>query len=125
MIRRILVIDDDPMNLRMAEYFLRQESYKVLLASSGPEGIGLIKDGKIDLVLLDIEMPGMDGMKTLEHIRMDKRFADLPVIFLTASADKRDVLSASRLGAVDYVTKPFVPQDLLKRVNRVFEEEHS
>lgn len=123
MVKHILVVDDDPMNLRIAEHFLQQASYKVILAGSGPEGIGIIKGGSIDLVLLDIEMPGMDGIKTLEHIRREQRFADLPVIFLTASAERKDVLSAGKLGAVDYVTKPFLPHDLLKRVRRVFGEE--
>ena len=114
-------MDNDVMYLRMADYILKQNNYEVVLASSGSEGIGKIKSEDIDLVLLDIEMPNMSGIETLQHIRMDSRFADLPVMFLTASGDKKDVMNAGSLGAVGYVKKPFEPQELLERVAKVFE----
>jgi len=115
----ILVIDDDAMNLRLAAYSLNQAHYDVLLASSGAEGIEKLKENKVDLILLDIEMPVMNGMETLRIIRQDN--AHVPVIFLTASGEKKDVMDALRLGAVDYVKKPFLPKDLLDRVARVFD----
>lgn len=119
--KRILVVDNDEMYLRMAEYILKQNSYDVVLASSGYEGIGKIQNGDIDLVLLDIEMPNLSGMETLEKIRMYKEYRELPVIFLTASGDKKDVVHAGALGAVGYVKKPFEPEELLSRVTKVFE----
>lgn len=112
--KKILVIDDDPMNLRMASYALRQKDYEVMVAGSGPEGLAILKDNEVDLILLDIEMPGMNGMETFELIQLD--YIGIPVIFLTASGDKKDVVEALRLGAVDYVRKPFMPGDLLGRV---------
>ena len=79
-----------------------------------------LKNEKVDLVLLDIEMPKMNGMEVFE--RMKEGSADIPVIFLTASGAEEDVVSAIRLGAVNYLKKPFEPQELLKRVAREFEE---
>lgn len=119
--KRILVVDNDAMYLRMAEYILKQNSYEVVLASSGYEGIGKIQNEDIDLVLLYIEMPNLSGMETLEKIRMFSEYKDLPVIFLTASGDKKDVVHAGTLGAVGYVRKPFEPEELLSRVAKVFE----
>lgn len=121
MVKSILVIDDDSMNLKMAEFILKQKKYRVLLANSGAEGLIMLRRGNIDLVLLDIEMPDMNGIETLENIRKESRFAELPVMFLTASGEPKDVLDAVMLGALDYIKKPFLPQDLLERVGKVFE----
>lgn len=118
MSKRILVVDDDGMNLKMAEFILKQKNYEVYKVESGMDCLNFLKDGRVDLILLDIEMPVMNGFKTLETIRENETMADIPVIFLTASADADTVREAGRLGAVDYVKKPFLPQDLLDRVAR-------
>lgn len=121
MSRNILVVDDDPMNLKMAEFILKQNGFRVVLAKSGMECLDIIRNRQkvfIDLILLDIEMPIMNGIQTLEHIKMD--VFNIPVIFLTASGDKNDVMKALKLGAVGYIKKPFLPQDLLERVHAVF-----
>lgn len=110
----ILVIDDDSMNLKMAEHVLKKQSYDVILASSGAEGIKKAKENQIDLILLDILMPEMDGIETFRNLKLNG--LEMPVIFLTASGDKKDVVDAMKLGAVNYVIKPFKPQDLLDRV---------
>lgn len=114
--KTILVVDDDPMNLKMAEFILKKDAYEVVLADSGLQCLEKIKDSSVDLVLLDIEMPQMDGIQTLEHIRSEERFANLPVIFLTASGDAGDADKAQSLGASGYLKKPFLPPDLLKCV---------
>jgi len=114
----ILVVDDNEMNLRMAEHTLKANSYEVITASSGAQGLDQLRTRVIDLILLDIEMPIMSGIQMFEYIR--KEHYRVPVIFLTASGDKRDVMEVLKMGAVDYVKKPFVPQDLLDRVARVF-----
>lgn len=119
MAKRILVVDDDVMNLKMAEFILKQESYVVDKVESGMECLLYLREEHPDLILLDIEMPVMSGIKTLEVIKENEDMADIPVIFLTASADSDVVLEAGKLGAVDYVTKPFLPQELLKRVEKV------
>lgn len=123
MSKSILVVDDDPMNLKMAEFILKQNGFRVFLAKSGMECLDIIRNSQtvlIDLILLDIEMPIMNGIQTFEHIKLD--FFDMPVIFLTASGDKNDVMKALKLGAVGYIKKPFLPQDLLERVNSVFDK---
>lgn len=120
MAKSILVVDDDPMNLKMAEFVLKQNGFRVFLAKSGMECLDTLRNNRtiyIDLILLDIEMPIMNGIQTFEHIKLD--FFDIPVIFLTASGDKSDVMKALKLGAAGYVKKPFLPQDLLERVTAV------
>ena len=113
--KRILVVDDDNMNLVRTKMILGKE-YDVSLAASGIEALDILKNEKEDLVLLDIDMPGMNGMETFEKI---KQFPfETPVIFLTASGLKEDVVSAIELGAVNYLKKPFKPQELLRRVEQ-------
>ncbi len=115
--RRILVVDDDSMNLVRTKMILGKY-YDVLFAESGEEALDKLKSEKVDLVLLDIEMPRMNGIETFE--RMDIP-ADIPVIFLTASGDEEDVKSAIKLGAVNYLKKPFQPHELMRRVAKEFE----
>ena len=115
----ILVVDDDAMNLRRTKMILEKQQYGVILAESGEKALQKLAGEKIDLVLLDIEMPGMNGIETFEH--MKGKYDDIPVIFLTASGYEDDVMSAIRLGAVNYLKKPFLPQDLLDRIAKEFE----
>ena len=117
--RKILVVDDDNMNLVRTKMFLGQE-YEVLLAESGMEALGKLKDEKVDMVLLDIDMPGMNGIETFE--RMKKAAVAVPVIFLTASGLEEDVQNAIKLGAVNYLKKPYRPEELIKRVAQEFEQ---
>lgn len=118
--KRILVVDDDTMNLVRTKMILGEE-YDVLLADSGMEALDKLKWETVDLVLLDIEMPKLNGIETFE--RMKEFASDVPVIFLTASGLEDDVVSAIKLGAVNYLVKPFEPQELLKRVAQEIEEQ--
>lgn len=115
----ILVVDDDSMNLARTKIILGKE-YDVLLADSGADALIKLRNQKVDMVLLDIDMPGMNGIETFE--RMKDFAADIPVIFLTASGLEEDVISAIKLGAVNYLKKPFRPQELIKRVAQEFEK---
>jgi CheY-like chemotaxis protein len=117
--KRILVVDDDGMNLSRTKIILGKD-YDVLLASSGMECLAVLKTEKVDMVLLDIDMPGMNGMETFE--RMKDYEANVPVIFLTASGLEEDVVTAIKLGAANYLKKPFRPQELIKRVTQEFEK---
>ena len=119
MLKRVLAVDDDDMNLMRIKKILRTE-YDVFFASSGVEALDTLKREKMDLVLLDIEMPRMNGFETFE--RMKEFAADTPVIFLTASGQEDDVVSAIRLGAVNYLKKPFPPQELILRISQVLEK---
>ena len=117
--KRILVVDDDSMNLVRTKMILKKH-YIVFLAESGEEALRKLKTEKIDLVLLDIAMPKMNGIETFEQMKNDS--VDVPVIFLTASGDEDDVLSAISLGAVNYLKKPYLPHDLLRRVAKGLEK---
>jgi CheY-like chemotaxis protein len=118
--KRILVVDDDTMNLKRTKMIL-EKYYDVLLAESGKEALEMLETELVDLVLLDIAMPQMNGIETFKHI---KDFTvKIPVIFLTASGYEEDVRTAINLGAVNYLKKPFFPQDLLKRVAKGLEEQ--
>ncbi len=114
----ILIVDDDAMNLIRTRRIL-ERFYDVVLAESGEKALSILKSEKIDLVLLDIAMPEMDGIETFE--RMNEDSIKVPVIFLTASGYEDDVRTAVRLGAVNYLKKPVVPTELLKRVAKEFE----
>ena len=115
----ILVVDDDSMNLTRTKIILGKE-YDVLTAESGMDALMSLKSTKVDMVLLDIDMPVMNGIETFEHIKV---FApEIPVIFLTASGLEEDVLSAIKLGAVNYLKKPYYPQELLNRIAQEFEK---
>lgn len=116
----ILVVDDDSMNLARTKSILSKE-YDVLVADSGKEALLTLKEEDVDMVLLDIDMPGMNGIETFE--RMKGFVPDIPVIFLTASGLEDDVHSAIKLGAVNYLKKPFRPQELMRRVMQELEEE--
>ena len=98
---RILVIDDDALNLKMADSILRK-TYEVICVKSGRAGIDILHQKRIDLVLLDLYMPQMSGMETLEKIRADAGISDTKVVVLTSSGNKSDVMGAIRLGALDF-----------------------
>lgn len=115
----ILVVDDDSMNLARTKVILSKQ-YDVILAESGAEALKLLGIQEVDLILLDIDMPEMNGMETFKKIK--EAGIKVPVIFLTASGLEEDVISAINLGAVNYLKKPFRPQELIKRVSRELEK---
>lgn len=117
--KKILVVDDDSMNLSRTKIILGKD-YDVLLANSGVEALVKLKNERIDLVLLDIDMPEMNGIETFE--RMKGLATPVPVIFLTASGLEEDVVSAIKLGAANYLKKPYRPQELIKRVTQELEK---
>ena len=118
MAERILVIDDDIVNLKIAEHVLEKD-YNVTCAKSGMEGIDILKSNDIDLVLLDLYMPEMNGMDVLAKIREDASISAVKVVILTSSGMKTDVTEAIRLGALDFIKKPFFPTEFLDRIKKV------
>ena len=121
--KTILVVDDDELTLKMAYFTLkRNEHYNIVMANSGMQAYDLLQVNCVDLLLLDIEMPVLNGYKTLEMIRKNEQFAKIPVIFLTAVSDTKSILDAAFMGASDYVKKPFLPEDLMNRVKKVLGE---
>jgi len=114
--RLILIVDDLPENLQVLAGHLMEQGYEILAATNGPRALALVGNRKPDLILLDIMMPEMDGYAVCRELKADPDSADIPVIFITARTETGDILRAFELGAVDYVTKPFRPPELLARV---------
>ena len=113
---RVLVVDDQPSNLRIISALLSRQGYSVHTAESGQDALQCLERQPADLMLLDMMMPGMDGFELLEEVRQNPAWSGLPVVFLTAAHDRDLLLRAFDSGAVDYVTKPFMPEELLARV---------
>ncbi|MEZ0471255.1 hybrid sensor histidine kinase/response regulator [Luteimonas salinilitoris] len=113
---RILVVDDQPANLRVVGALLARNGYEVLNAGHGEEALRIASEQLPDLILLDVLMPGMDGFAVLAEIKQREPLMRLPVVCLTAARDREQLLRAFDAGAVDYVTKPFLPEELLARV---------
>jgi len=113
---RILVVDDQAANVRVVSILLARNGYEVIPAGSGPEALAAAGAQKPDLILLDMMMPGMDGFELLSALRAQPSLRDVPAVFLTAAHDRDLLLRAFEAGAVDYVTKPFMPEELLARV---------
>jgi response regulator RpfG family c-di-GMP phosphodiesterase len=119
----IILVDDNPANLRAGKNVLSQR-YDVFTAPSAEKMFALLKKNKPILILLDIEMPEMNGYEAIQILRADPETKDIPVIFLTAKADTDDEIKGLHMGAIDYITKPLIPQLLLKRIEiRLIAEE--
>ena len=119
----VLVVDDDANNLRMASRILVSNGMRASCVRSGTDALRLLGSTKElpDLILLDIHMPGPNGFETLEAIRSDDGTKGIPVIFLTADEDAGTETRGLMAGAMDFITKPFVPEVLLTRVNHIIE----
>ncbi len=113
---RILVVDDEPGIVDIAKANLEGYGYSVVAAYDGEEALRMIREEMPDLVVLDILMPEMDGWEVLEQIEADPELAGIPVIMLTARVSDEDVLRGLESGAVEYMTKPFYPNDLIAAV---------
>ncbi|HET9947846.1 MAG TPA: response regulator [Longimicrobiales bacterium] len=118
---RILVVDDEPHIRRVLSAMLGSEGFDVVLASDGAEGLSAVLSGRIDLVILDLFMPGANGLEVLAKIRSDPRKADTPVIILTAKGQDADREAALAGGANDFLTKPFSPKKLVARIREILD----
>ncbi len=110
---KILVIDDEPGILNLVTAYLRQEGFEYYTATDGPSGLKAARAFKPDLIVLDIMLPGMDGIELLTRLR---RESDVYVIMLTAKAEETDKIVGLSVGADDYLTKPFSPRELVARI---------
>jgi len=115
----VLVVDDDEDNIRIISTMLLARGYEVRLARTGRGAVESIRQQRPDLVLLDVMMPGMDGMQVLDAIRADPHLASLPVVLVTAKTEDQDLLNGYRAGAQYYVTKPFTSRQLLYAISLV------
>ena len=115
-IARVVIVDDEPSLIKFVSQNLRARGYDVADASNGLEGVEVVKDYKPDLIILDVNMPGMDGLEACSYIR---QFSDAAIIMLTASGSEGDKIRALDSGADDYLTKPFAIGELMARVRAV------
>ncbi len=122
---RILVVDDITKNLQVVGTVLRNQGYKVMAAASGAEALKCVRAQLPDLILLDLMMPEMDGLEVCRRLKADPATSQIPVVFLTASNEMEHLVQGFEVGAVDYVTKPFNPPELLARVRTHLELKHA
>lgn len=120
---KVLVVDDEEPILELLKYNLEKAGYEVETASDGTKAVALAKQFVPELVILDIMMPGMDGVETCRRIREIPELQKTFVIFLTARAEEYSEIAAFDVGADDYITKPIKPRALLSRINAVFRRE--
>lgn len=114
--KTILVVDDEEDILELVKYNLTREGYQILCAATGEEAIAKAKRKQPDLILLDLMLPGMDGLEVCKLLKKDSKTEHIPIIMLTAKTEEADIVSGLEVGADDYITKPFSPKVLTARV---------
>lgn len=114
--KTILVVDDDAKTVELVKLYLNRDGYKVLTSHDGIEALRLARESRPDLIVLDLMLPGLDGLQVCRSLRAE---SDVPIIMLTAKTTEQDRLTGLDLGADDYVTKPFSPRELAARVRAV------
>jgi two-component system alkaline phosphatase synthesis response regulator PhoP len=118
---KILVVDDEPSILNLVQAYLKPEGFEVLTASDGPAGLKAARTFKPDLIVLDVMLPGMDGVELLRRLRAE---SEVYVIMLTARTEETDRIVGLTVGADDYVTKPFSPRELVARIKAAVRRMH-
>ncbi len=118
--KRILIVDDEPSIVELVSYNLKKEGYDVLKAYDAEKALDIIKEEDIDLFIIDVMLPGMDGFELVRILRGGDKNRDKPVIFLTAKGEEFDRVLGLELGADDYITKPFSVRELLARIKAIF-----
>ena len=117
--RKIVVVEDEPDILEAIQYNLEREGFKVITATSGDEGVKtVIREGP-DLLLLDLLLPGLDGLEVCRRLKLDPVTQRIPIIMVSAKGEESDIVLGLGVGADDYVTKPFKPKELIARVRAV------
>ncbi len=112
----ILIVDDTPANIGVLHKTLELEGHKIFISSSGIGALNFLENTIPDLILLDIMMPGIDGFETCEKIKENENTKDIPIIFITAVSESDAIVKGFKLGAMDYITKPFRQEEVVVRV---------
>ena len=121
----ILIVEDDDDILQLLKYNLTKEGYRVTGVASGEEALKVLKSSVPDLVLLDLMLPGVDGLEVCRTLKRDSQTSHIPIVMLTAKGEEADIVTGLELGAEDYITKPFSPRVLLARVRAVLRRRHT
>jgi two-component system, cell cycle response regulator len=112
----ILIVDDIQDNIKVLGNILKEENYKIAVANNGEQAISIAAAAHPDLILLDVMMPGIDGFETCNRLKNIPETKDIPIIFLTAKSETQDIIDGFKIGAIDYITKPFNSYELKARV---------
>ncbi|OAA20199.1 response regulator transcription factor [Kosmotoga sp. DU53] len=118
--KNILVIDDEPSIVELLSFNLKKEGYDVLKAYDAEEALKIVEDNDVDMFIVDIMLPGMDGFELVRNLRSTEKHRHTPVIFLSAKSEEFDKVLGLELGADDYITKPFSVREALARIRAIF-----
>ena len=116
---QILIVDDEEDILELVRYNLVREGYRVLCADKGEKALAIVREQIPSLMVLDLMLPGIDGLEVTRRLKSQEKFKNIPIIMLTAKGEEADIVAGLELGADDYVTKPFSPRILTARVRAV------
>ncbi|MBL8725268.1 MAG: response regulator [Planctomycetes bacterium] len=116
---KVLVIEDEPDILEVIQYNLEREGHKVIACRNGEQGLSRIRTDNPDLVILDLMLPGMDGVEVCRQVKSDPVTRSIPIVMVTAKGEESDIVLGLGIGADDYITKPFSPRELVARVKVV------
>ncbi|MBN2081024.1 response regulator [bacterium] len=116
---KVVVIEDEANILEVIAYNLKRENYQVLVCQDGEEGLSLVRREAPDLVLLDLMLPGLDGIEVCRRLKADPLTSDIPIVMVTAKGEESDIVLGLGIGADDYIPKPFSPRELVARVRAV------
>ncbi len=115
----ILLIEDDPDIVELLQYRLEREGYPVITARDGERGVQTAKQRKPGVILLDLMLPGVDGLEVCRRLKQDETTRDIPILMVTAKGEESDIVTGLELGADDYIAKPFSPREVIARVRAV------
>jgi len=118
---RILCVDDEPSILKIFEGLFAPNDYEIIKAQNGQEALEKLNEERVDLVLMDIMMPKLDGLEACRRIKGNERTRDLPVVMVTALSEKADLIKGIEAGAEDFISKPFDAREILERVKILLE----
>ncbi|MDT8378186.1 MAG: response regulator [Desulfotignum sp.] len=115
----ILIVDDEEDIIELIKYNLKTEGYIILSAGTGEQAIKTAKQSLPDLIVLDLMLPGIDGLEVTRYLKNHERTADIPIVMVTAKGEESDVVTGLELGANDYISKPFSPRELVARIRAI------
>ncbi len=124
MSKKILIVDDELGIVLALQFLMEQQGYNVMTAQSGEFALDLIYQSKPDLVLLDIMLPGIEGWEVCESIRLNPKYRNIKIIFLTARTSEVEIAKGLALGGDAYITKPFLNNELVAKVKELLKENH-
>lgn len=122
MAKKILIIEDSPTIVSLLRNRIEDSGYETIAANDGESGLQMIKEKMPDLIILDVKMPGMDGFEVCRIVKGDPNIKDIPIVFVTASAQKSDIEKYREVGGSGYITKPYEGKALVDEIKKVLKE---